>query len=300
MANWIKIMTTLPRSRAVFALARALKCKRHAALGLAVEWLCWLDENSADGETGMLDAEISDMLGWQGAAEALSSIGWISHGEDGCVVAVDFEGHNGESAKKRAMDAKRKERERYRKCHDGGVTNVTLAPRPDKKRVYVDEGCRVSNSMLAQPQAMPAHPRIFPKTEEERAWMVAVSAAHPTMNPDRAMPQDVQDAAADAFERYPDAMEHAELLTAFMRAKVDYRGDKERFYRPVGQRQFFVDLEDTVAHALRWAKFAGWKPRQPKQRMEPPAPTPQGEQQPQMTDEEIHAFFHDKEGTADG
>lgn len=293
MANWIKVLNTLPRSRAVFALARALKCKRHAALGLAIEWLCWLDENSSDGETGMLDAEISDMLGWQGAAEALSSIGWISHGEDGCVVAVDFEAHNGESAKKRAMDAKRKERERLQKCHADSVTNVTREVRPDKSRVYRKEGGGLSNAAMDMPTGMPAPPLNFPDTEEQRAWMGAVSKAHPTLNPDRAMPDDVQKAAAAAFDRYPEAAGHAELLEAYMKARVDYRGDKERFYRPVGQRQFFADLEDVVAHAQRWAKFSGWKPRQGRTRRESPAPT---QQQPPMTEEEKARMFAEMRG----
>ncbi len=294
MANWIKVLNTLPRSRAVFALARALKCKRHAALGLAVEWLCWLDENSSDGETGMLDAEISDMLGWQGAAEALSSIGWVSHDEQGYVLAVDFEDHNGESAKKRALDAKRKERERGRKCHDDSVTNVTLGALPDKRRYRKEGGSLCEASMEPQTSA-PAHPRPFPATDEERAWMVAVSAAHPTMNPDRPMPDDVRNAAAAAFERFPDAPKHAELLRAYMAAKVDYRGDKERFYRPVGQRQFFTDLEDAVAHALRWKRFAGWKPHaQPVKRVK--APEMQTNPEPEMSDEERQRFFDDVRG----
>lgn len=295
MANWIKVLNTLPRSRAVFALARALRCKRHAALGLAVEWLCWLDENSATGETGMLDAEISDMLGWQGAAEALSSIGWVSHDEQGCVVAVDFEEHNGESAKKRAADAKRQEKSRATrdKCHAESVTNVTQAALPDKNRYIKEEGCRLSNATMAR-ETEPAPTRIFPLTKEEKAWMVAVSAAHPTLNPDRAMPDDVKTAAAAAFDRYPEAQNHAELLAAFMRAKVDYVGQKERFYRPVGQRQFFADLQDVVAHAQRWAKFTGWTPHKPAKRAkQQPAPTPQEEP---MTEEEKAAMFAEMRG----
>ena len=144
MANWIKVLNTLPRSRAVFALARALRCKRHAALGLAVEWLCWLDEHSSNGETGMLDAEISDMLGWQGAAEALSSVGWVSHDEQGYVFAVDFEAHNGETSKRRAIGAKRVERCRMSRaerdnCNGDSVTNVTGKALPEKRREDKEE-----------------------------------------------------------------------------------------------------------------------------------------------------------------
>lgn len=57
MASWVKIVNTLPRSRSIYALMRKLRCKRQAALGLAVDWLCWLDVNSTNGETGVLDDE---------------------------------------------------------------------------------------------------------------------------------------------------------------------------------------------------------------------------------------------------
>lgn len=136
MASWVKIVNTLPRSRSIYALMRKLRCKRQAALGLAVDWLCWLDVNSTNGETGMLDDEISDVLGWQGAAEALSAIGWVSHDEQGYVVALDFEKHNGETAKKRAEDAERQRKSRGKrdKCHGKSVTDVTAETRPDKIR----------------------------------------------------------------------------------------------------------------------------------------------------------------------
>ena len=136
MASWVKIVNTLPRSRSIYALMRELRCKRQAALGLAVDWLCWLDVNSTNGETGMLDDEISDVLGWQGAAEALSAIGWVSHDEQGYVVAVDFKKHNGESAKKRDESALRmaKTRARRNACCAKGATNVAEKTQPDKIR----------------------------------------------------------------------------------------------------------------------------------------------------------------------
>lgn len=141
MASWVKIVNTLPRSRAIYALMRALRCKRQAALGLAVDWFCWLDENSTNGNTGMLDEEISDVLGWPGAAQALSAVGWVSHDEQGYVVAVDFDKHNGETAKKRAEDAERQRKSRYERsrgecdsCHGKSVTGVTQKALPDKIR----------------------------------------------------------------------------------------------------------------------------------------------------------------------
>lgn len=136
MSNWIKVLNTLPRSRAVFSLMRGMRCKRHAAIGLAVDWFCWLDENSTGGETGMTDEEIDEVLGAKGAAKSLAEIGWIEHDETGFVVAVDFCKHNGISAKRRAETARR-----VTKCRAKGnaksVNEVTsdALTRIDKNRI---------------------------------------------------------------------------------------------------------------------------------------------------------------------
>ena len=72
------------------------------------------------------------------------------------------------------------------------------------------------------------------------------------------MAADVRLAALDAFIRFPDAVDHAEMLTAYFK---DSRLEDNGFYAPRGQRKFFEELEDTVSHAERWKKWAGWKPR---------------------------------------
>ena len=75
------------------------------------------------------------------------------------------------------------------------------------------------------------------------------------------MAADVRLAALDAFMRFPDAVEYVELLTAYFK---DSRLEDNGFYAPRGQRKFFEDLEDTVSHAERWRKWAGWKPKKRK------------------------------------
>ena len=89
-------------------------------------------------------------------------------------------------------------------------------------------------------------------------WLAALRVAHPSASKSRTLAQDVREAALDAFERFPDAVECVELLTAYFR---DSRLADNGFYAPRGQRKFFADLEDVVAHAERWRKWAGWKPR---------------------------------------
>lgn len=142
MADWIKIRHSLLRSPKLRGLMRELKCNKHTALGLAVEWLCWIDEQTENGETGLTPDELADELGFRGCAEALCSVGWAALGDDGTVKALEFGKHCGDSAKKRAEDAMRKSLSRLRragkekteaenvtekcdKCHENNVTNVT-------------------------------------------------------------------------------------------------------------------------------------------------------------------------------
>lgn len=89
-------------------------------------------------------------------------------------------------------------------------------------------------------------------------WVEMMRAVHPSAKRSRRMAADVRLAAVDAFMRFPDAVEHAELLTAYFK---DSRLEDNGFYAPRGQRKFFEDLEDTVSHAERWRRWAGWKPK---------------------------------------
>lgn len=257
-------MTTLPKSVAIYRLMRELRCKRHAALGLALDWLCWLDANSTDGNTGLLDKEISDVLGWPRAAEALNNIGWISHDEHGCVIAVEFAKHNGESAKKRAEDALRQQKSRARRdlCHGKGVTNVTGFCDQIREE---DIDTEVVGSSTVDVGAAAKPP---PPPEGFCEWVCALCRAHPSASRNRVLDgepllaQDVRLAALEAFARCPQAVEAAPLLGAYFADRLQEDRHRRAFYRPQGQAHFFRDLEDVLAHAERWARESGWgKPK---------------------------------------
>lgn len=134
--SWIRIETSLPRSSKIVQLARALGCNRMAALGVALTWLAWLDEQTVDGRTGMCAEEVDDVLGFKRAGAALVSIGWAELDEHGCLVAVDWEQYNGESSKKRALSARRMDRKRLRESYaESYAASVTNAlPREEKIR----------------------------------------------------------------------------------------------------------------------------------------------------------------------
>jgi hypothetical protein len=81
--DWIKINTALPRSPKVVRLASLMGVSEREALGLALEWFCWLDSATADGSTGLRANEIdrvftchaSSVTGVSRFCDALAQIG---------------------------------------------------------------------------------------------------------------------------------------------------------------------------------------------------------------------------------
>lgn len=119
--------TSLLTSPKMQKLARLLHTDRLHAVGLAFAWLAWLDTQTTDGHSGLTPEDLDDILGVQGAISALQAIGWCAIDSEGEVRAVDWEQHNGESAKKRALTARRVERSRIksRSCNANSVTEFT-------------------------------------------------------------------------------------------------------------------------------------------------------------------------------
>lgn len=158
MADWLKLNHALVRSAKVRGLMRLLRCKKHAALGLAVNWLCWIDEQTVDGRTGLLPDELDDEIGFRGGAEALIGIGWAALGEDGCVYALEFGKHCGVSAKERAENARRvakckanKKRvtdEAMGECYQGNEKTLPDAL-PEKNRIeFMDNNTLRGNTTV--------------------------------------------------------------------------------------------------------------------------------------------------------
>ena len=133
--DWIKINTTLPQNPRVVRLGSLMGISTREALGLIIEWLCWLDSATGDGSTGLTASEV-DGLFFASAkchaqsvtcsrtfSNALLEIGWAYEDENGVFCASNYKAHNGKNAKRRAQDAKRQKVTRSQKRPQ----NVTLA-----------------------------------------------------------------------------------------------------------------------------------------------------------------------------
>ena len=112
--HWIEWEKGLPCKPEMFRIARAMKVHPlHAAGACMLVW-GWADDNTIDGNVlGICPGDLSDATGVPGIAEAMVDVGWLIDTGDG-ITFPNWERHNGEPAKRRALDAMRK-RINYRK-----------------------------------------------------------------------------------------------------------------------------------------------------------------------------------------
>ena len=128
--DWIKMRGNLWDDPRVSKLCDLCDCGEAQVVG-GLYWL-WAtaDQHTEDGiMPGLTLRQIDRKTGIQGFGDALCAIGWLADHPEG-VRIVNFEEHNGSSAKKRAVTAKRVAN--HRACNadeakqdDGGSAHVT-------------------------------------------------------------------------------------------------------------------------------------------------------------------------------
>ena len=137
--SWIKVEVTLPTKPVVMHVKRACGCSVNEAIGLIVRVLTWADGLTADGVCeGYVLEDLDEHFDALGLAAGLLMAGWIYVNEDGWVAFDNWENHNGEGAKKRAMDARRSGKYRTRKNarSQDGVTDFC-----DERHANVTQKC---------------------------------------------------------------------------------------------------------------------------------------------------------------
>ena len=107
--DWIKMRVDLRTHPKVVRMATALKADKLRVIGgLFAVWSIF-DAHSADGVLeGYTLRSIDDELGWSKFAQAMVAIDWLIERPDLGLETPRFEEHNGQSAKRRAMETDRK------------------------------------------------------------------------------------------------------------------------------------------------------------------------------------------------
>jgi len=161
--EWIKIETSLSDKPEVLRISRRLGIDKDCVVGKLARVWGWFDKNSVDGVVdGVVDADIDAIAYQDGFASALVSVGWLLVDSDLCRVSVpNFQRHNGESAKKRALKSERQARWRRSGSEEVDDTASTCASTREEKR-------REEKKDISK--ASPSHPAAAGFDEFWTAW----------------------------------------------------------------------------------------------------------------------------------
>lgn len=116
--SWIKFRHDLIDAPEIRRLSRACGVTRDDVYGKLFRLWSWFDRHSHNGRVAGETAELVDeIVGHTGFAAALVSVGWLDQDQAGIVIP-NWDRHNSETAKERALAASRQERARSKPPDD--------------------------------------------------------------------------------------------------------------------------------------------------------------------------------------
>lgn len=122
--DWIKVERTTPDKPEVVKLAEILHMDDpDFVLGKLWRFWAWADANTQDGILKTKYAHIDRVVYCPGFARGLVSVGWLQ-GREGALVIPNFDRHNGNSSKARALEAEAKRIRRSLKDQSDNVSDM--------------------------------------------------------------------------------------------------------------------------------------------------------------------------------
>ena len=137
--DWIKITKALPDKPEVWAIAEKLNLDPDAVVGKLLRVWSWFDDQSENGNALSVTRMLLDrQVGVVGFCDALAGVGWLDIEQD-YIAIPNFDRHNSETAKSRALAALRAAKLRKKKqiaaleLQDSNGDSVTSLL-PEKRR----------------------------------------------------------------------------------------------------------------------------------------------------------------------
>jgi hypothetical protein len=254
-APWIKIETTTPDKPEVIAMAVRLRMKDpDTVTGKLVRLWAWADANSIDGHDLCIPrASIDRLTACKGFAAAMEAVGWLIE-RDGMLTFPGFDRHNGDSAKRRATEARKKQRQRGGdKAPDaGGKKTGTNVPDPagqnrgPEEEIESGERERGRDALGNSPAA-----------DLGPCWEFLLS-----LRPEWGASPVPSEAERAEWQRNRAAAEGIAPATwGHMRRFMNHRfGEGDARWQPVKRLAAIRTLGDIAAHATAWGMGAGAKP----------------------------------------
>lgn len=152
--DWIKVEHVTPDKPEIDEMAEILGVSSVTVLGGLIRVWIWADQQSIDGNAvRVTSVTLSKRSGVEHFAEAMRKVGWLG-GSDMSLTFPNFDRHNGESAKKRALTAKR-----VAKFRNASVTDPALAEKRREEKKVTTGVCVVSSGDASTPTASQETPR---------------------------------------------------------------------------------------------------------------------------------------------
>jgi hypothetical protein len=110
--EWIKLRLDLGDDPAVIAISAMTRLHADEVIGKLYRLWAWADRHTRDGlASGVGEGWVDSFVGKRGFAAAMADAGWLEV-SDNEISFPHFDRHNGQTAKTRALDQKRKQVER--------------------------------------------------------------------------------------------------------------------------------------------------------------------------------------------
>jgi hypothetical protein len=168
---WIKVESPTPNKPEILQLSRILEITRDDAFGKAMRFWLWMDEMTVDGHVdGVTSTDVDTLVDASGFAAAMQKVGWLKYDDAKERLSVpNFERHNGETAKSRALKAKRQAKWRASRVDGAASTPPSTPPSTvEKKR---EEKRREEKRKKKKPSFDPGEVELpFPSPEFLSVW----------------------------------------------------------------------------------------------------------------------------------
>ena len=124
-SNWTKVEHETPEKPEIFQIAARLDMDPDEVFGKCFRVWRWFDQNTVDGDArGVTFALLDRHLCYAGFSAAMAEAGWLTITDNG-IRCVGFDRHMGQSAKRRALTARRMQKARSKcdaECDADSVT----------------------------------------------------------------------------------------------------------------------------------------------------------------------------------
>jgi hypothetical protein len=177
--DWIKIDISTPDKPEIDRMATILKLDHDSVVGKCIRVWIWADLQSVDGNALSVTETFLDRLTYcPGFSEALRQVGWLT-GREGRLSIPNFDRHNGQTAKNRALTSKRVKKSRNAET----VTKSLPEKRREEKSISLPSDAK--NPDVFVPEKMQT-----PEVQEAAAlWWSHLRLEHPDKVPEPNSPQ---------------------------------------------------------------------------------------------------------------